>query len=106
MSEGKSTASTRQKPVISSDPSFLSLEWLKPLSEGPVQFYSELFGFMAERLRAQADFLWGLADCESGRDLFSRQSKFVQDSWQSYAAEAQKAVSALQGKVNPTRPVK
>lgn len=104
MADNKSAAHARPTAAASSTTFIPSMEWLKPLSEGPTKFYGELFGFMAKRLRTQADFFQGLADCDNPSDLLKHQANFIQAAWQSYSEDAQKALSSIQASVTAARP--
>ncbi len=65
-----------------------------PLSAGYRKFNGQLLHFMARRLRAQAAFVEGLADCDGPVDLFRRQMEFVQPAWKEYADESSQAWSS------------
>lgn len=72
----------------SSSPLPGSEAWLNALSEGPINFYGGLFALTARQLRAQADFMQGLAEGGNPTDLFNRQVEFIQSSLKSYSEGA------------------
>ncbi len=97
MADNKATVEAQQATTEFSFPFLLSPEWQKSLSEAPVRLYGELFSFTAKRLRAQADFVQGLADCGNPTDLVKRQADFFQSSWKTYLDEASKIWSSTPG---------
>jgi hypothetical protein len=53
-----------------------------PLTEASSRFSGEFLKFAASGLRAQAEFLDGLAGCKDLADVFRLQSSFMQNSWE------------------------
>lgn len=84
-------------------------EWLKALSEGPMNFYGGLFELTAKQLRAQADFMQGLAEGGNPAELFNRQVEFMQSSVRTYSQEASRvfapALAAIGGLSRPNNAV-
>ena len=57
-------------------------------------FNGELFHFAAQRLRAQAAYVDGLAECKGPTDILRNQVEFLQAAWKAYVEEASRAWSS------------
>ena len=93
----RAEAPVQRSTAQSSSPLPGSEEWLKALSEGPINFYSGLFALTARQLRAQADFMQGLAEGGNPTDLFNRQVEFIQSSLKTYSEGASRVFGSTMG---------
>lgn len=75
-------------------------EWVRPLSETPLQIYAtlgrEALGAAARGLQAQADYVRDLASCDGPVEFMECQNAFVRKSIGNGYEEGRRFVEALQ----------
>lgn len=90
MSSRKAAAEDSVSPTAPSMPFFGM--------DAPAKLYGEMMSFAAQRLRAQAEFFEGLADCQDPVNLMGHQVKFLHATLEAYSGEAGKSWKLLQDK--------
>ena len=88
------TATPKQAPVF--PPYVLGADWMKSMSDKPMQLCDEMLSFTAKRLRAQADHMQSLAKCRNPAELLERQTAFFRGAMEDYASEATKSAKLMQ----------
>ncbi|MBU8542745.1 MULTISPECIES: phasin family protein [Roseomonadaceae] len=96
MSNHKAAAAP-QTSTMPANPFLAAGDWTKPLMDVPAKLQEEAMSFAAQRLRAQAEFLEGLAACRSPADLMERQGQFLRSAMEAYSAEAGRSWKLMQG---------
>ena len=93
------TAAPKQTPVF--PPYVLGADWMKSMSDTPLQLCDEMLSFTAKRLRAQADHMQSLAKCRNPSELLERQTAFFRGTMEDYATEATKSAKLMQDATQP-----
>ena len=99
MSNHKAAAAP-QTSATPANPFLAAGDWTKPMMDVPAKLQEEAMSFAAQRLRAQAEFLEGLAGCRSPAEMMERQSQFLRSAMEAYSAEAGRSWKLLQGPGN------
>jgi hypothetical protein len=95
MSNHKAAAAP-QSSTMPANPFLAAGDWTKPMMDVPAKLQEEAMSFAARRLRAQAEFLEGLAACRSPADLMERQGQFLRSAMEAYSAEAGRSWKLMQ----------
>lgn len=88
------TATPKQAPAF--PPYVFGADWMKSMSDTPMQLCDEMLSFTAKRLRAQADHMQSLAKCRNPSELLERQAAFFRGAMEDYATEATKSAKLMQ----------